>query len=136
MRFDAIALSLATAALVALGPGHATAQGLPPARDVPYLSRRCCTTLPMCRCLERGATLRLGQTFLRARLDAVASDAAFDGLARAGWRLTFTGKQSEYAKTAEAYRESFDFSHSLGFIVGKEGKLLEVLWDGRRFVPD
>jgi len=84
------------------------------------------------------ATLNAVQTFdwgafLRERLDKVASDAAFDGLARAGWRLTFTDKPSEYAKTADAYWESADFMHSLGLRVGKEGKLSEVLWDGPAF---
>lgn len=63
----------------------------------------------------------------------MASDAAFDGLARAGWRLTFTDKPSDYAKTADAYWESADFIHSLGLRVGKEGKLREVLWDSPAF---
>ena len=71
--------------------------------------------------------------FLRARLDTVASDAAFDGLARAGWRLAFTDKPSEYAKSADAYWESADFIYSLGLRVGKQGKLREVVWDGPAF---
>lgn len=71
--------------------------------------------------------------FLRARLEALGGDAAFDGLAHAGWRLTFTDKQGDYAKTADAYSESADFLHSLGLIVGKNGKLREVLWDGPAF---
>jgi len=72
-------------------------------------------------------------SLLRTRLDSLASDATFDGLARAGWRLTFTDKRSDYAKTADAYTESADFLHSLGLIVGKEGKLRDVLWDGPAF---
>ncbi len=72
-------------------------------------------------------------TFLRARLDAVASDAAFDGLGRAGWRVTFTEKPSDYAKVADAYSESADFMYSLGLRIGKGGKLGEVLWDGPAF---
>jgi predicted metalloprotease with PDZ domain len=71
--------------------------------------------------------------FLRARLDAPSSDAVFDGLARAGWRLTFTDKRSDYAKTADTYWKSADFTHSLGLRVGKEGKLSEVLWDSPAF---
>ncbi len=72
-------------------------------------------------------------TFLRARLDALGGEAAFEGLARAGWRLTFTDKQSDYAKNVDAYWESADFMHSLGLRVGKEGKLREVVWDGPSF---
>lgn len=71
--------------------------------------------------------------FLRARLDTVANEAAFDGLARAGWQLTFTDKPSDYAKTADSYWESADFMHSLGLRVGKENKLGEVLWDSPAF---
>jgi predicted metalloprotease with PDZ domain len=71
--------------------------------------------------------------FLRARLDALASDAAFDGLARAGWRLAFTDKRSDYAKTADAHSKTADFVHSLGLRVGKEGKLIEVLWESPAF---
>ncbi len=71
--------------------------------------------------------------FFRARLDTVGNNAVFDGLARAGWRLMFTDKPSDYAKASDSYWESADFMYSLGLRVGKEGKLGEVLWDSPAF---
>ncbi len=67
------------------------------------------------------------------RLDALGGEAAFEGLARAGWRVTFTDKQSDYAKMVDTYWESANFMYSLGLRVGKEGKLSEVLWDSPAF---
>lgn len=72
-------------------------------------------------------------SFLRAHLDRVGPDAPLDGLARAGWRLGWTDKQSDYAKAVDAYREAADFAFSLGFSVGKEDRVGEVVWDSPAF---
>jgi predicted metalloprotease with PDZ domain len=71
--------------------------------------------------------------FLRARLDAVGPEAPLDGLTRAGWRLAWSDKQSEYDKALEAYDEGADFSYSLGLSVGKSDKVGGVQWDGPAF---
>lgn len=70
---------------------------------------------------------------LRERLDRTGSDAAFDGLARSGWRLGWSETQSDYAKSVDAYKESADFLHSLGLVIGKEGKLTHVRWNSPGF---
>jgi predicted metalloprotease with PDZ domain len=72
-------------------------------------------------------------SLLRERLDSTGSDAAFEGLARAGWRLAWSEQQSDYAKAASALRETTDFAYSLGLEVGKDNKLDEVLWDSPAF---
>ena len=72
-------------------------------------------------------------SFLRAHLDRIGPDAPLDGLARAGWRLGWTDKQSDYAKAVDAYREAADFAFSLGFSVGKEDRVGEVVWDSPAF---
>jgi predicted metalloprotease with PDZ domain len=67
--------------------------------------------------------------FLRARLDR-HDGAPFDGLARGGYTLTYSDTASDYFKKMEARRKIADFSYSLGFVVGRENKLGDVLWDG------
>ncbi|PMW47096.1 peptidase M61, partial [Pseudomonas sp. GW456-12-1-14-TSB1] len=37
---------------------------------------------------------------------------------------------SNYQKITDAARKQADFAYSLGFVVGKEGKLADVQWDG------
>jgi len=68
--------------------------------------------------------------FLRARLDS-HDGAPLDGLARGGYVLTYSDTASDYFKKLEARRKIADFTFSLGFIVGRENKLAEVLWGGR-----
>jgi predicted metalloprotease with PDZ domain len=68
--------------------------------------------------------------FLRARLDR-HDGPPFDGLARGGYTLTYTDTASDYFKKIEARRKFADFTYSLGFIVGRENKLSDVLWGGR-----
>lgn len=71
--------------------------------------------------------------FLRQRLDGKGAGAPLDGLARSGWRLVFTDKQSEFAKNVETERRRTDFSYSLGFDVTREGKLASLQWGGPAF---
>jgi predicted metalloprotease with PDZ domain len=75
---------------------------------------------------------------LRDRLDHTG-DAGhlLDGLARSGWALAFEEQESEFAKNAweededEGPRQ--DLTWSIGVVVGKEGKLNVVRWDGPAF---
>jgi predicted metalloprotease with PDZ domain len=75
---------------------------------------------------------------LRDRLDRTG-DAGhlLDGLARSGWKLDFDDQESDLAKNA---REEDDedgptqnLYWSIGVVVGKEGKLAELRWDGPAF---
>jgi predicted metalloprotease with PDZ domain len=68
--------------------------------------------------------------FLRARLDN-HDGPPLDGLSRGGYKLTYTDQESDYLKKIEARRKYADFIFSLGFSVGRENKLSDVLWDGR-----
>ncbi len=68
-------------------------------------------------------------SFLRERLDGHAK-APLDGLARGGYRLVYRDTPSNYQKITDAARKQADFAYSLGFVVGKEGKLADVQWDG------
>ncbi|MFA9218563.1 MAG: M61 family metallopeptidase, partial [Sphingomonadaceae bacterium] len=59
--------------------------------------------------------------FLRSRVDEIGP-APLDGFARAGWRLVYTDKPTEFLKAQEEQRKSADFQYSLGFNVNHEGK--------------
>ena len=69
-------------------------------------------------------------SFLRARLDR-HDGPPFDGLARGGYTLTYTDTASDYLKKLEARRRIADFTFSLGFVIGRENRLVDVLWGGR-----
>jgi predicted metalloprotease with PDZ domain len=68
--------------------------------------------------------------FLRARLDT-HDGPPLDGLMRGGYVLTYTDAATDYFKKLEARRRIADFTFSLGFVVGRENKLSDVLWNGR-----
>src|SRR6202008_12678 len=68
--------------------------------------------------------------FLRARLDR-HDGPPFDGVARGGYTLTYSDTAPDYFKKFEARRKIAGFTSSLGFIVGRENKLSDVLWGGR-----
>ena len=70
--------------------------------------------------------------FLRERLDN-HERAPLDGLQRAGWRLGFGDKPSTNLEADEADAKYNDFYFSLGFNVGHDGRLSNVLWEGPAF---
>lgn len=68
--------------------------------------------------------------FLHARLENHEREAPLDGITRGGYRLVYSDTPSDYVKAAEGRRKVTDFTFSLGFIVGRDSKLTDVLWDG------
>ncbi|MDP3822428.1 MAG: peptidase M61 [Burkholderiales bacterium] len=72
-------------------------------------------------------------TFLRQRLDTHGPGAPLGGLERSGWQLGWAEQPSEMFKSAEGYRRSDDFRYSIGFGIGKDGKLRGVKWGGPAF---
>ncbi|MHB8285543.1 MAG: M61 family metallopeptidase, partial [Caulobacteraceae bacterium] len=74
------------------------------------------------------------RSFLRTRLDGHAAGAPLDGLARGGYKLTYTDVQSEYLKSAESRRKSLDLTYSLGLsLSAKDGGVTSVQWGGPAF---
>jgi predicted metalloprotease with PDZ domain len=71
--------------------------------------------------------------FLRSRLDGHGPGAPLDGLARAGWKLVYSDKQTDFLKQREDQSKSADFQYSLGFSVGEGGKVEAIVWDGVGF---
>ena len=74
-------------------------------------------------------------TFLRTRLDTHKNDTLLNGLTRAGWRLAWRDKPTEYYKsvTSGFRRRADDFLYSLGFDVDKKGKLRNLRWGSPAF---
>jgi predicted metalloprotease with PDZ domain len=69
-------------------------------------------------------------TFLRARLDGHGPGAPLDGVTRGGYKLVYTDTPSDYFKESETRRKVTDLTYSLGMIIGAEGRLTDVLWEG------
>jgi predicted metalloprotease with PDZ domain len=70
---------------------------------------------------------------LRERLDGHGPGAPLEGLARSGWRIVYAEEPTDVARTVDTANESDNFLFSLGFAVGKAGKLKEVYWDSPAF---
>ncbi len=67
--------------------------------------------------------------FLRTRLES-NGPAPLDGLARGGYKLVYTETPSDYFKNAEDRRKVTDLTYSLGMVIGNEGRLTDVMWEG------
>jgi len=76
-------------------------------------------------------------SFLRTRLDATGPDAKapLDGLARGGYRLTYTDSLTAAEKRIQSGWAT-DFQYSLGFTLSSSNKLTGVRWGGRAFEAD
>jgi len=75
--------------------------------------------------------------FLRTRLDANGPDAKapLDGLARGGYRLTYTDSLTAGEKRIQSGWAN-DFQYSLGFTLSSSNKLTGIRWGGRAFEAD
>jgi len=72
-------------------------------------------------------------SFLRSRLDGHGPGAPLDGLARSGWKLVYTEQPTPFFADVETYLKVLDFSYSLGFVIDRGGRLVNVQWDGPAF---
>jgi predicted metalloprotease with PDZ domain len=71
--------------------------------------------------------------FLHARLDAAGGQAPLDGIARGGWRLSYSDQRSNYFRQYEANNEISDFMFSIGALFDKTNNVTQVQWDGPAF---
>ena len=71
--------------------------------------------------------------FLRQRLDHKGPEAPLDGLARAGWRLSWAETPSEFARADDSEWKNDDFAYSLGLNLKRDGKVEAVLWGSPAF---
>ena len=64
---------------------------------------------------------------LNERVNAVTTHAPLGGIERGGWRLVYNDQPNVFEKEIEKLSKSAVFSYSLGFSVGKDGKLQDVI---------
>ena len=70
--------------------------------------------------------------FLKQRVEETGP-APLDGLARAGWKLVYQDKQTDFLKGVEDMSKTANFQYSLGFSVGSDGRIAAIVWDGPGF---
>lgn len=75
------------------------------------------------------------RAFLRERVDGKAQLAHLSaGVERAGWRLAWADKPSDFEAAEAATWRGESFEHSLGFGIDKDGKKIrDVVWDSPAF---
>lgn len=66
-------------------------------------------------------------SLLRERVNATSSHAPLGGIEREGWRLVYNDKPNAFVKAGEKLSKSADFSYSVGFDVGEDGKFADVI---------
>lgn len=71
--------------------------------------------------------------FLRKRVEEPSEHAPLDGFTRGGYQLVFTNTPTDWFKSNEKARKITDLTYSGGFILGKEGEITDVAWDGPAF---
>lgn len=71
--------------------------------------------------------------FLHQRLDRTSDHAPLEGFTRGGYRLVYTDTPTDYFAANEKKRKITDLSYSGGFVLGKEGAITAVVWDGPAF---
>jgi len=64
---------------------------------------------------------------LHQRVDETSTHAPLGGIERGGWKLVYNDKPNLFAKAGEQLSKSASFSYSLGFSVGAEGKIGDVI---------
>ena len=73
------------------------------------------------------------QTLLLQRLDKTGDHAPLAGFTNSGYRLIYTDTPTSAFRKAMQARKTADFTYSLGFSVGSEGKLGAVIWNSPAF---
>lgn len=68
--------------------------------------------------------------FLRARLDRVGAEMPRDELAAAGWKLAWTDEPGLRDRDLHTLGHGYNLMASPGILVGSDGQLRDVRWDG------
>ncbi len=71
--------------------------------------------------------------FLHARLDEVSDHAPLAGFTRGGYQLVYTNTPTDWFKSNEKARKITDLTYSIGLVLGKDGDVSDVAWDGAAF---
>jgi predicted metalloprotease with PDZ domain len=72
-------------------------------------------------------------TFFTERIDDIAKRAPYRGIELGGYRLAWRKEPSDWLAHDQHHHDYFDFTYSLGMVVGADAKVTDVLWDGPAF---
>ena len=65
---------------------------------------------------------------LKQRVNATSEHAPLGGIERGGWKLVYDERPNNFMRAAEKIFKSTDFSYSLGFSLGEDGKFSDVIF--------
>ena len=68
-------------------------------------------------------------SLLRERVEATSIHAPLAGIENGGWKLVFNDTPNLFTKADEKLSKAGDFSYSLGFSIGADGKVRDVIVD-------
>ena len=71
--------------------------------------------------------------YLQRRVYDIAAEPPLEGITKGGYRLIFTEEPTKWIKSGEKNAKNNDLTYSGGFVVGNDGKISSVLWDGAAF---
>ncbi len=72
-------------------------------------------------------------TFLRTRLDSVASKTPDEALQNSGWQITYSDQPNEIQSLRDTTKKEVTLMTSIGLIAKNDGTIAEVMYDGPSF---
>jgi predicted metalloprotease with PDZ domain len=73
------------------------------------------------------------RAYLQRRVYDIAASPPLEGINDGGYKLIFTAEPTKWIKSGEKAGKNNDLNYSGGFVVGNDGKVSSVLWDGPAF---
>ncbi|MGH8279146.1 MAG: M61 family metallopeptidase [Gammaproteobacteria bacterium] len=71
--------------------------------------------------------------YLHERVDAVRDHAPLAGITRGGWKLVYTDQPNAYEQARAVIHDFTDVMSSVGLMLGRDGNINDVLWNGPAF---
>jgi predicted metalloprotease with PDZ domain len=68
--------------------------------------------------------------FLRKRLDSTAAPTPIEAIENSGWKLVYNDNPNEIQANRDAVRKTLDLTESIGLLLGEDGRIYDVIYDG------
>lgn len=70
------------------------------------------------------------RSFLRTRLDSTAPPTPIEAIENSGWKLVYNDNPNEIESVREKVRKTIDLMQSIGLLLGENGRIYDVTYDG------
>ncbi|HEY6905100.1 MAG TPA: hypothetical protein VI216_12390 [Candidatus Acidoferrales bacterium] len=70
------------------------------------------------------------RSFLRTRLDSTAPPTPIEAIENSGWKLVYNDNPNEIERVREKVRKTIDLMQSIGLLLGENGRIYDVTYDG------